>query len=213
LICDADGGYGALAGVRRTVEEFEAAGVAAIHIEDQMSPKRCAQLPGARTVLEFGEAVAKIDAAVQARSDADFMVIARTDSAAGLGFDEAIRRAKAFEQVGADAVFVELKANSDLLSQIRRAADALTVPCLVNIDAGGPLAGLHSRELHQHGIGIAIYPGLIRYAVGYAMREALGHLKQDGHTAAMRERMLGIKDYSESLGLAEVEQWEARFTN
>jgi 2-methylisocitrate lyase-like PEP mutase family enzyme len=213
LICDADSGYGNVTGVRRTVEEFEAAGVAAIHIEDQQSPKRCAQLPGARTVLDFDEAVHKIEAAVQARSDPDFMVIARTDSAGVFGLDEALRRAQAFEKVGADAVFVELKANPDLLKQIRRAADALKIPCLVNIDAGGPLAELHADELHRHGIGIAIYPGLIRYSVGFVMREALAHLKQDGSTAQMRSRMLSIKDYSECLGLSEVEQWEARFSN
>jgi 2,3-dimethylmalate lyase len=211
LICDADTGYGGVVAVRRTVEEFEAAGVAGIHIEDQLSPKRCAQLPGARSVLNFEAAVDKIAAAVAARNDPDFLIIARTDSAAASGLDEAIRRAQAFERVGAGAVFVELKGHAGILQDLRRVSDAISIPCMVNIDAGGPLAGLHAGSLHTHGIAIAIYPGLLRNAVGYVMRDALQHLKRDGNTAAVRQRMLSSEDYSDVLGLPEVEQWEARF--
>lgn len=211
LICDADTGYGGVVGVRRTVQAFEAAGVAAIHMEDQLSPKRCAQFPGARSVLEFDEAVAKIAAAVAARSDPDFLVIARTDSAGSMGLAEAIKRAQAFERVGAGAVFVELKAHDGILDDLRRVADAVRIPCLVNIDAGGPLAALHAQDLHRHGIALAIYPALIRNAVGFAMREALQHLKQDGSTVAMRPRMISGAEYNAYLGLAEVESWETRF--
>ena len=211
VICDADTGYGGVVAVRRTVEEFEAAGVAAIHIEDQISPKRCAQLPGARTVLPFGEAVAKIEAAVAARNDPAFMVIARTDSVGSGGLAEGIRRAQAFEQAGADAVFVELKAHDGILADLRQIADAITVPCTVNMDAGGPLATLHSSALHTHGIGLAIYPALLRNALGFAMRDALQHLQADGNTQAMRPRMLTSQEYHDCLGLPEVEAWETRF--
>lgn len=212
LICDADTGYGSVVGIARTVQEFEAAGVAAIHIEDQTSPKRCAQFPGARTVLPFEEAVARIEAAVSARDDADFMVIARTDSAASMGLPEALRRAKAFERAGAAGVFVELKGHAGILDDLRRVADSVSIPCMVNIDAGGPLADLKGDVLHTYGIALAIYPGLVRNVVGYAMQEALGHLKRDGNTAAMRSRMLSPQGYSDVLGLPEVEQWEQRFT-
>ena len=211
LICDADTGYGGIVGVRRTVQEFEAAGVCGIHIEDQLSPKKCGQFPGARTVLAFNEAVAKIAAAVAASNDSDFMIIARTDSAGALGIDEAIRRAKEFERVGAAAVFVELKAHAGILDDWKRVADAVTIPCMVNIDAGGPLADLHADKLHQHGIGLAIYPALIRNSVGFVMREALQHLKRDGNTTAARARMISGKEYNAVLGLAEVEEWEGRF--
>ena len=212
LICDADTGYGGIVGVRRTVEEFEAAGVAAIHIEDQLSPKRCGQLPGARMVLEFDAAVAKIAAAVAARQDPSFMIIARTDSVGSAGLAEGIRRAKAFEQVGADAVFVELKAHPGILDDIRRIADAIKIPCMVNIDAGGPLAQLQTGDLHRHGIALAIYPALLRNALGFAMREALTHLKTDGNTAAMKTRSLSAQEYNDCLGLPEVEAWENRFS-
>ncbi len=211
LICDADTGYGGLVNVRRTVAEFEAAGVCGIHIEDQISPKRCAQLPGARTVLPFAAAVAKIEAAAEAKSDAHFLVIGRTDSAASLGLDEAIRRAQAFERAGAGAVFVELKGHEGILDDIRRVADAIRIPCMVNIDAGGALTDLQSHDLHQHGIGIAIYPGLIRSSVGFAMREALATLQRDGSTQAARARMFSSAEYNGALGLAEVEAWEQRF--
>ena len=212
LICDADTGYGGVIGVCRTVQEFEAAGVCGIHIEDQIAPKKCGQFPGARTVLEFKDAVAKIDAAVAARNDDNFMVIARTDSAGAFGIDEAIRRAQAFEKVGAAAVFVELKAHAGILDDLKRVADAVTIPCMVNIDAGGPLAELHVDNLHTHGIGLAIYPALIRNSVGYAMRDALKHLKQDGSTVAARPRMISGKEYNAVLGLAAVEEWERKFT-
>ena len=113
LICDADTGYGNAVNVRHTVREFEAAGVAAIHIEDQMTPKRCGHLPGARPVIELAEAVGKIEAAVAARRDPDLVVIARTDAATGQGVDAAIERVKAFWKAGADVLFVELKTSPD----------------------------------------------------------------------------------------------------
>src|SRR5512134_2548869 len=91
LVCDADTGYGNAVNVRRTVEEFEAAGVAAIHLEDQIAPKRCGHLPGSRPVVTLAEHAGKIEAAIAARRDPDFIIIARTDAASGHGVEEAIR--------------------------------------------------------------------------------------------------------------------------
>jgi 2-methylisocitrate lyase-like PEP mutase family enzyme len=211
LICDADTGYGGVVNIRRTVREFEAAGVAAIHIEDQVSPKRCSQLPGARAVLDLPEAAGKIEAAVAARCDRDFMIIARTDCAEGLGMDEAVRRIHAFVEAGADAVFVELKASPALLDNIRRVADAVAVPCVFNIDSGGALAEMHAGRLHELGIRLAIYPGLARGAAGFAIANALEALQRDGNTAGVRAQMFSSKEYNAALGLQEVEEWEARF--
>lgn len=211
VICDADTGYGNVVGVRRTIEEFEAAGVAAIHMEDQISPKRCSQLPGARSVLPFQQAVAKVEAAVAARKDDQFVIIARTDSVGAEGLDAGIQRVLAFEKAGADAVFVELKAHDHMLDDIQRITDALTVPCTFNMDAGGPLLGLPAAQLHTHGIALAIYPALLRNAVGFAMREALQHLQADGHTLAAKPRQLSAKEYNDCLGLPEIENWELKF--
>ena len=211
LICDADTGYGNAVNVRHTVREFEAAGVAAIHIEDQVLPKRCGHLPGARPVIELAEAVGKIEAAVAARTDPDFVIIARTDAAAGHGLDAAIERVRAFRAAGADVLFVELKSSPSILDDLRRVTASVDAPFLVNIDGGGRLGELTAAELEGLGFRIAIYPGLARNAAGYAIREALGALRRDGTAGALRERMFTLKEYNEVLGLAAIEDWEQRY--
>lgn len=211
LICDADTGYGNVVNVRHTVREFEAAGVAAIHIEDQVAPKRCGHLPGSRPVVDLGEAASKIEAAVAARSDPDFVIIARTDAAAGHGLDEAIKRVQAFRKAGADVLFVELKNSPTILDDMRRVTAASDAPCLVNIDGGGKLGDLTVPEIEQLGFRIAIFPGLARNAAGFGIRAALGALKRDGTTKSVRERMLTMQEYNEALGLADVEAWEKSY--
>ena len=211
LICDADTGYGNAVNVRHTVREYEAAGVAAIHIEDQVAPKRCGHMPGSRPVIDLTEAARKIEAAVAARHDPDFIIIARTDSAAGHGLDDAILRAQTFRKAGADVLFVELKSSPTILDDMRRITSLVDGPCLVNIDGGGKLGDLSADEIGQLGFRIAIFPGLARNAAGYAIREAINALKRDGNTKAVRDRMLTMKEYNEALNLADVEDWEKRF--
>ncbi|HEY7655901.1 MAG TPA: oxaloacetate decarboxylase [Burkholderiales bacterium] len=211
LICDADTGYGNAVNVRRTVEEFEAAGVAAIHLEDQASPKRCGQLPGARPVIELAEAAGKIEAALAARRDPDFIIIARTDAAEAHGLDEAIQRARAFRTAGADVIFVEMKSGPTILQDLKRVTSEVDAPCLVNMGAGGALDELDRDGIGRLGLRIAIYPGLERAAAGFAIREALAALRKDGNTRALRSRMLGLKEYNETLGLREVEEWETKY--
>ena len=211
LICDADTGYGNAVNVRHTIAEFEAAGVAAIHLEDQLAPKRCGHLPGSRPVVEMEEHVGKNEAAMAARRDPDFIVIARTDAAAGLGLDEAIRRGKAYRRAGADVVFVELKGSANMLEELKRVTGEIDAPCLVNVEEAGKVGDLTAAELEALGFRLAIYPGLARYAAGYAIREALGVLKRDGSTRTARDRMLTFREYNEALKLPDVEEWEKRF--
>jgi 2-methylisocitrate lyase-like PEP mutase family enzyme len=211
LICDADTGYGNAVNVRHTVQEFEAAGVAAIHIEDQVSPKRCGHLPGSRPVVEMNEQVGKIEAAVAARRDPDFIIIARTDAASGHGMDEAIRRGKAYRKAGADVVFVELKSSATIVDDLRRVTHEIDAPCLVNVEEFGKLGDITSAQFDALGFRIAIYPGLGRNAAGYGIREALGVLKRDGSTKQARERMLTFSEYNEALGLPDVEAWEKKY--
>ena len=211
VICDADTGYGNAVNVLRTVEEFEAAGVAAIHLEDQASPKRCGQLPGARPVIELAEAVGKIEAAVAARRDPDFIIIARTDAAEAHGLDEAIKRARAFRKAGADVLFVEMKSGPTILEDLKRVTSEVDAPCLINMGAGGKLDELDAVGIGRLGLRIAIYPGLERAAAGFAIREALAVLKKDGNTGALRGRMLGLREYNQVLKLAEIEEWEEKY--
>ena len=211
VICDADTGYGNAINVRRTVEEFEAAGVAAIHLEDQVSPKRCGHLPGSRPVVAMEEHVGKIEAACDARRDPDFVIIARTDAAAGHGLDEAIRRGKAYRNAGADVLFVELKGSAGIVDELRRVTSEIDAPCLVNVEEAGKIGELSTAELERLGFRIAIYPGLARYAAGYAIRAALNVLKRDGSTRQARDRMLTFKEYNDALKLPEIEEWERRY--
>lgn len=212
LVCDADTGYGNVVNVRRTIAEFEAAGVAAIHIEDQVSPKRCAQLPGDRTVLDFSSAVGKIAAASAARSDSDFVLIARTDCVGAFGIDEAVRRTRAFAAEGADVVFVELKNNPDILQQIRYLKDNVQVSMVINMDTGGAVRQLRAAELKQAGIDLAIYPALARGVFGYAMTQALNHLNTHGNIENFAQTsMFSSAQYNAALGLEDIEQWESRF--
>jgi len=211
LICDADTGYGNAVNVQHTVREFEGAGVAAIHIEDQVAPKRCGHLPGSRPVVDMKEQVGKIEAAVAARRDPDFMIIARTDAAAGHGLDEAIRRGQAYRKAGADIVFVELKSSPHIVDELKRVTGEIDAPCLVNVEELGELGQLTAAELGEIGLRVAIYPGLGRYAAGYGIREALGALKRDGTTREARDRMLSFREYNAALGLTDIEDWEKRF--
>jgi carboxyvinyl-carboxyphosphonate phosphorylmutase len=211
LICDADTGYGNAVNVQHTVREFEAAGVSAIHIEDQVLPKRCGHLPGSRPVVEMKEQVGKIEAAAAARRDDDFIIIARTDSASGHGLDDAIRRGQAYRKAGADVVFVELKSHPNIVEDLKRIIGEIDAPCLVNVEEGGKLGDLTAEEYGALGFRIAIYPGLGRNAAGWGIRQALGVLKRDGNTKKGREQMLTFKEYNEVLGLKDVEEWENRF--
>lgn len=211
LIADADAGFGSVVNIRRAVRALEAAGVAAIHIEDQPTPKRCAQLPGARAVISHHEAVSRIEAACCARLDAEpLLIVGRTDSAAAHGLDEAIRRARDFVAAGAEAVFVELKSSPDLLDQIRTVSEQVQAPCLVNMSVDARLMALSPKEWRAHGIAIGIFPALARGSFGHALQANMVRLLA-GDTQALLEHLMPAQQYAESLGLSAVEEWEQRF--
>ncbi len=162
-------------------------------------------------MIELAEAVGKIEAAVAARRDPDFIIIARTDAAEAHGLDEAIRRAQAFRKAGADVLFVEMKSGPTILEDLKRVTSEVDAPCLVNMGAGGKLDELDAVGIGRLGLRIAIYPGLERAAAGFAIREALAVLKKDGNTGALRGRMLSLEEYNEALKLDEVEEWEKKY--
>jgi 2-methylisocitrate lyase-like PEP mutase family enzyme len=162
-------------------------------------------------VIELAEAVGKIEAAVAARRDPDFIIIARTDAAEAHGLDEAIKRARTFRKAGADVLFVEMKSGPTILEDLKRVTSEVDAPCLVNMGAGGKLDELDADGIGRLGLRIAIYPGLERAAAGFAIREALAVLKKDGNTGALRGRMLGLQEYNQALKLAEVEEWEKKY--
>jgi 2-methylisocitrate lyase-like PEP mutase family enzyme len=173
LIADADTGYGNELNVTRTVREYEARGVAAIHIEDQVSPKRCGHLEG-KEVISRDEFVSKIRAAVEARRSKEFVVIARTDARAMLGLDEAIWRANASLEAGADMAFVEATQSVEEIAQVPKHVRG---PCLLNVVPGGRTPSIDLREVERMGYKLAILPGLMLKAAIEAGDAALAELK------------------------------------
>lgn len=172
LIADADTGYGAPLNVVRTVREYQAAGVAAIQLEDQAFPKRCGHLPD-KELISTGEFVNKLHAAADARTDPDLVLIARTDARGPLGLDEAIARANTYAKAGADVIFVEAPQGADEVERIAREVDA---PLLINLVIGGLTPLESSARLAELGYAIAIHPSLPLGAAAAAMLGGLARL-------------------------------------
>jgi 2-methylisocitrate lyase-like PEP mutase family enzyme len=172
LIADADTGYGAELNVVRTVRQYDDAGVAAIQLEDQVFPKRCGHLPD-KQVVDADAFVQTLTAALDARSDDDMLVVARTDARAPLGIDAAIERANQYAQAGADIVFVEAPQGVDEIERIARDVDA---PLLINLVLGGMTPMESTARLQELGYAIAIHPSNPLARATFAMLEGLCEL-------------------------------------
>ena len=208
LLCDADTGYGGVMNVIRTVREFEAAGIAGIHLEDQVTPKRCGLLPQGIPVISRAEQVAKIRAAVEARSNPDFLIIARTDARSMHGLEDATARARAYIEAGADAALV-MGANTP--GELRYVAGIVRAPLVTVIQEAPPTTDLSDEVLNEVGCAFALHAGVLRYAVVKAMQDALGALFRDGSTAAVRDRMASFDEYNAVLGLDDWLALEQRY--
>jgi 2-methylisocitrate lyase-like PEP mutase family enzyme len=172
LIADADTGYGAALNVVRTVGEYEAAGVAAIQLEDQAFPKKCGHLPD-KELIGTGEFVLKLRAALDARTDPDLVVIARTDARGPLGLDAAIDRANTYAEAGADVIFLEAPQGT---AEIERIAKEVSAPLLINLVIGGLTPLESGKRLQDLGYTIAIHPSLPLGAATFAMLTDLAEL-------------------------------------
>ena len=208
VIADADTGYGNAVNLVRTVREFERVGVAAIHIEDQITPKRCGHLDG-KEVIPLAEMEAKLKAALAARTDPDFVIIARTDARGVNGFDDAIERARVFAKVGVDAIFVEAPQSEEELAEIPRRLPG--VPLLVNVFKGGKTPMLPMERLQKMGYRIAIYPSETQRAAIHAMRNALATLKREGTTESIDATLTTFKERDRVVGLDEWQSIEKQF--
>ena len=208
IIADADTGYGNATNLVRAVREFERIGVAAIHIEDQITPKRCGHLDG-KEVIPLAEMELKLAAALDSRTDPDFVIIGRTDARGVLGFDDAIRRAKAFTRLGVDAIFVEAPQSEDELAEIPRQLP--DIPLLVNVFKGGKTPMLPVDRLERMGYRIAIYPSETQRAGIYAMRQTLALLKREGTTEAMDALLTTFKQRDKIVGLDDWQELERRY--
>lgn len=208
LIADADTGYGNPLNVIRTVQEYEQAGVAGLHIEDQVMPKRCGHMEG-KEVVPADEFVRKIEAAVMARTDPDLVIIARTDARAPHGVDDALDRARRCRDAGADVLFIEALRGED---ELRLVADELAgSPLLFNWVDGGKTPPLALDQVAALGYQIVIYPVTTVFAAMAAMRRALASIREHGTPAEVMGDHPSFDEFTELIGLDETLGLEQRF--
>jgi 2-methylisocitrate lyase-like PEP mutase family enzyme len=200
IICDGDTGYGGLLNVAHTVKGYERAGAAAIQLEDQEFPKKCGHTPG-RRVIPLEDMVRKIKVAVEARTDPNFLIIARTDSRTTLGLDEALRRGEAYVKAGADIMFVESPESEDELAQIGKHFD---VPLLCNVVEGGRTPQLSPQALKELGFSLAIYPATGFLAVAKALEGVYKEIKGFKGTGDAMSELYSFKEMCELMGFQQV---------
>jgi 2,3-dimethylmalate lyase len=210
VIADADTGYGNPLNVIRTVHDYAAAGVAAIHIEDQVMPKRCGHMEG-KQLIGAGEMAAKVAAAVAARGDADLLIIARTDARAVDGLEAALERARRYRAAGADMVFVEAPQSAAEIEAIAAAFD--DTPLLFNYAEGGKTPAVSHRFLQELGFSLVIFPLSALLTATAAIRSALAHIREHGTPQEMLPSMLGFAEFLDLIGAAEVRDLEERFAD
>lgn len=207
LLADADTGFGNVTNVARTVRLYEKAGVAGLFIEDQVFPKRCGHMSG-KAVVPRAEWIAKIKAALDARGDPDFVIMARTDALAVSGLEEAIVRAQLAREAGADLLFVEAPTD---IAQMRRICAEIPGPCLANNIETGLSPLLPSAELQRIGYAVVVFPVAATYAMAFALRDLFATIKRTGTTADFLPRMLGFDEFNELVGLPAQRQSEAEW--
>jgi carboxyvinyl-carboxyphosphonate phosphorylmutase len=210
VICDADHGYGNPLNVIRTVKEYERAQVAGIHIEDQVAPKKCGHFEG-KQVIAAEEMCKKIEAALYAREDKDFLLIARTDARSVLGLEEALRRARMYAEAGADMIFLESPQSVKELERISRELSG--TPLLVNIVEGGKTPALPFQDLQMMGFKIVLYPTCGIRAVAKTLQELAAHLYRFKDTKEFENRLVSFKGRNEITGLSIIEELEKKFVH
>jgi carboxyvinyl-carboxyphosphonate phosphorylmutase len=206
VIGDCDTGYGNALNVMRAVREFERVGVAAFHLEDQITPKRCGHYEG-KEVVSCEEMCKKLEAALEARTDPDLVIIARTDARAMHGLAEAIRRGQEYAKVGADMIFVEAPRDRD---ELKRIADEIAHPLVANMVKGGKTPFLSASELEALGYKLAIFASDVQRAAIYGMRAVLQVMQRDGSPEAYGQT-IDFPERDAIIGLAGVQQLEERY--
>jgi 2,3-dimethylmalate lyase len=202
LIADADDGYGNPLNVMRTVREYAAAGVAALHIEDQVAPKRCGHMEG-KEVIDAAEMVEKVRAAVEARGEDGPLIIARTDARAVEGLDAALERARRYREAGADALFVEAPETEQEIEAV--AAAFPDVPLVFNWVDGGKTPQLALERIRELGFALVIYPVTTLFAAARAVADVLDRLPRADHDVP------SFDAFTDMIGLPEMRALEARF--
>jgi 2,3-dimethylmalate lyase len=208
VIADADTGYGNAINVIRTVREYEAAGVAAIHLEDQVMPRRCGHMEG-KGLIGAQEMAAKVAAAVAARGSGSLLIIARTDARAVEGLEAGLARARLYREAGADMLFVEAPQSAAEIEAVARGLAG--VPLLFNYAEGGKTPAVSNRFLRELGFKLVIFPLTALLAATAAIRAALAQVKAAGSPIELLGSMLPFGEFLELIGMPEVRELERRF--
>ena len=207
LIADADTGYGGLLNVQHTVHGYEAAGAAALQLEDQEFPKKCGHTPG-RRVVPMADMVQKIKVAANARRSSDFLIIARTDALSSLGIDEALRRADAYANAGADILFIE---SPESEKQMRMIGERFDLPLVANMVERGRTPVMSKADLESLGYKIAIFPVTAMLASVHAMSQVYSHLRQSGSSYGTDVTLTDFAELTQLMGFEEVWAFEKRY--
>jgi 2-methylisocitrate lyase-like PEP mutase family enzyme len=197
IIADADTGYGGPSNIHRTVREYLQAGVAAIHLEDQVAPKRCGQMSGIR-LMDAKESALRLQCAIQARGQDDLLVIGRTDALPAAGIDEAIRRAHLYQDAGADLVFVD---GIKKIKEVEAVAKAVQGPKVVSIVDGNETTALTANDLQEMGFSVVFYAVTTLFTAVKAISDVLGELRREGTPRGASEAMV---TYAEFTGLVDL---------
>jgi 2,3-dimethylmalate lyase len=206
LIADGDTGYGGLLNVRHTVRGYEKAGVTMIQLEDQQIPKKCGHTPN-RHIVSTEEMVNKIRVASDARSSRDFLILARTDAIASAGLEEALRRAEAYADAGADAIFIEAPENVEQMQTIGASVDA---PLVSNQLHGGKTPILPQAQLAEIGFTAAIYPTAGLFAAAKVLASVYD---EHAHDRAVSAPLYAFHDFAEMIGFQQVWDFEEKYAD
>ena len=205
IIVDADTGYGGLVNLRHAVRSYEKAGVAAIQIEDQIFPKRCGHAKGVE-VCDIQEMLKRIGVATESRNSENFLIIARTDSRLELGLEEAIKRAEAYSEAGADLIFVESPQTVDEMKILKQ---SIKTPLVFKMVPDGNLSDLNSKVLADMGFSILIYPTLGFLSAANAIQKAFNEFKRSG--LVKKQTMQRFEEFSNMIGFEEIYSFEDRW--
>ncbi len=205
IIVDADTGYGGLVNLRHAVRSYEKAGVAAIQIEDQIFPKRCGHAKGVE-VCDIQEMLKRIGVATESRNSENFLIIARTDSRLELGLEEAIKRAEAYSEAGADLIFVESPQTVDEMKTLKQ---SIKTPLVFKMVPDGNLSDLNSKVLADLGFSILIYPTLGFLSAANAIQQAFNEFKRTG--LVRKQTMQRFDEFSNMIGFEEIYSFEDRW--
>ncbi len=209
VIVDSDTGYGNALSVWKLVKELESAGASGIFLEDQRWPKRCGHMSGKEVIRkeEYGE---KLQAALDARSSKDFIIVARTDARATEGLDKAIERGLYYKKIGADVIFVEAPKS---IQEMKKIGKSIKAPLVANMIEGGATPLTSSKKLHDMGFKIILYPLSILFANTYASLEILKELKKTGTTSKFNKKLVSFDQFNDLVELPKFRKLETRYSS